>query len=208
MGLDTIPSNVKELMGKYSNRSNRRPCLNWCSSCGQGQLQGLNKGLCKISNDKDPPVYKCNCGFILKNDIARYFIVDSPAFKIQGKNENGTLNKTDLDRCKLAYKTDVMETFNNACNGTKYTVAQIKIMDQKDSNKPGTQILTNIRTVAIDYGMFNDSLAVFRADEDFKKTIDLLQWLPLKESDFYQSTASQVLSSVTSAATSISNAFR
>ena len=167
--------------------------LPWCSSCGQG---GDHKGLTKDLT-KPEAVYKCkSCGFNLTNYIAINYITQT--LRLVGKPSEVEfdpitgfkLKTTSLETLKTKYR-QIVSSFNDACNQT-YTVEQIKLMGNE-----GINILEKIRKVAIVYEFFS-------VDDEFNETKKLLQWLPLKESDFYKSTVSQVASSV---AKTISAAF-
>jgi hypothetical protein len=185
---------------------NRSVCLQWCSSCGKGQI-GRN-GLCKDfekSKGKDTEFYKCTCGFTLVNPIAKHIITsnyDTINGEYEVKDGNVKIKSDKLNSLKQIYREKMAE-FNNVCKKT-YTESEIDGFTITESGVQRNDILDNIRKLAIKIGM-NMGVESVRSFEAPKK---LLKWLPLKESDFYQSTASQVVSSVTSAATSFSNAFK
>jgi hypothetical protein len=191
-GQVTIPNNIKELLSKYNNRVH---CLQWCSNCGQGQLPGLKKGLCydaAESKTKGTDCYKCDCGFKLNNRIAKH-IITSNYDTINGEyDENVKIKSDKLNSLKQIYREKMAE-FNNVCNKT-YTVFEIDKLTTTD--KSGVQhnpIFDNIRDLAIKIDL-NMGVGSVHSLEAPKK---LLKWLPLKESDFYNSTFTGLVKAIT-----------
>jgi hypothetical protein len=172
-------------------------CLTWCSNCGEGSIGISGFGLCydaAESKTQATDCYKCNCGFKLVNPIARH-IITSNYNTINGEFEvnygNAKIKSDKLNSLKQIYREKMTE-FNNVCNNRKYTVFEIDLLTTTESGVQTNNILDNIRKLAIGIGM-NMGVESVRSLEAPKK---LLKWLPLKESDFYISTASQVVSSL------------
>ena len=174
------------------NIRRRSVCLQFCSSCGQGNIG--NKGLCKDSSG----VYKCSCGFTLVNPIAERIIYRSYQ-EIKGQFDGNFKIKPDkMTELKQFYRTE-MSKFNIACEckNKTWTEQEIALLTTTNSGVEHNRILDNIREAALQIGMDMGVGSV----RSLTKPMALLKWLPLKETDFYQSIASKAFSSITGSIT-------
>jgi len=194
------------------------PCLMYCSSCGEGGV--ANKGLCKLLRESRlslKEVYQCNsCKFKLNNYIAIQIINKS----FRGISQTGVdarpdgtvkLKMATLEDLKRKYR-EIVSRFHDACDKSydDYDLVQMDKKHLRDGgkveDKPGTRILEDLKELAISEDLL-DLPRYNLNDEGYTQTKKLLKWLPLKESDFFDSTLTGMAkSTLTGMAKSISAA--
>ena len=157
------------------------PSITFCPGCTEFQTLKL-KSAEPISIDK-MPTFTCNCGFKVDNYIVYHLINVCQATKYTDRK-----NPEDYKRDAQTALNTFNEVFNKLPKYKAYEL-QVLITDTDPEKKKELENyytgLDHIRNVANGYGMDIGRLT-------YGETTKLLRWLPLKNSQFYKESVTNV----------------